>query len=204
MRREPPSSGASDASTSGSDAPRDDADLEGAGRFVEEGVRAAYTVLDSYLRQGRSVARKLGRLSFPSLMWGSDSRERQARLMELTGELAANWFDLVGLVTESLLDVRDSDSSSDVKVAYDVASARPALVELEFMPGKATTRIRSHGLQSLDASIRPIPACFDARDDRRVVVQIRVPGDQAPGLYTGVVLAAESGQIVGALSLELR
>jgi hypothetical protein len=184
-------------------APSDDAEA-GEGGFVEEGVRAAYTVLDGYLRQGRRVARKIGRVSLPAMTWGSDSRERHARFLELTGELAANWFDLIGLVTESLSSLGDSQPSHGLRIAYEVASARPARVELEFQPGRATTRVTSHGLQCLDPATSPIPVDFEARDDVCLIVKIRVPEAQPPGLYAGVLLAADSGQIVGTLSLELR
>jgi hypothetical protein len=63
--------------------------------------------------------------------------------------------------------------------------------------------VASPGLQSLDPRTTPIGVDFEARDER-LVVKIRVPPTQVPGLYNGVLLAAESGRIVGNMSLELR
>src|SRR5215468_8550190 len=75
------------------DARRDEDPADGRdGGFVDEGVRAAYTVLDAYLRQGRRVARSIGQYSLPMMTNRWRSRGRQTRLIRLTSELTANWF----------------------------------------------------------------------------------------------------------------
>jgi hypothetical protein len=191
------------------------------GSFVDAGVRAAYAVLDAYLRQGRRVARSIGQYSLPLMRSTRQARERQARFLQLTSELTANWFDLLGLATESFLpflepgaEPRDADerpakseparaASSIIGVTYDIASARPVRVRLDFEPGKATRDLACHGLRSLEQGRAPIAASFEARDDD-VLVTIRVPEQQPPGLYTDVVLDARTGRIVGSLCLELR
>jgi hypothetical protein len=75
---------------------------------------------------------------------------------------------------------------------------------MDFQPGVATSRITCHGLRSLDVGHPPIAATFVARDERDVVVSIRVPEHQPPGLYTDVVLDSRTGRIVGSICLELR
>ena len=202
------------------DAEFDDGPQDGEGGFIDEGVRAAYSVMDAYLRQGRRVARQIGRYSRPAVMSGGHRRELQARWLQLTSELAANWFDLLGLVTESLLPGRDGDDwedeaeaehyapdparSSPVKVAYEIKSARRVLVELEFHPGRATTRLASHPLRTLEPSNGAIDILFEARGDRKVVVKVTVPDEQPPGLYTGILLDADNGHAVGTIGLDLR
>ena len=210
--------GAPDYDSPGHDAPGDDGD----GGFVEAGVRAAYTVLDAYLRQGRRVARSIGRYSFPLMQSSRRARERQTRFLRLTSELTANWFDLLGLLTESLVpflepggEPQDADerpakseptraAASGVGVTYEIASARPVRVRLDFQPGKATRHLLCHGLRSLEQGRTPIPATFEARDEHEVLVTIRVPEHQPPGLYTDVVLDSRTGRIVGSICLELR
>ena len=197
-------------------------DDDGDGGFVDQGVRAAYTVMDAYLRQGRRVARSIGRYSLPNMMRGQRARGQQARFLQLTSELTANWFDLLGLVTESLVPLLEPErepgaadeqpetpepkqpAATSVAVAYDIASTRPALVQLDFQPGKATSRLKSHGLRSFYDGCTPIAASFDARDEHAVVVTIHVPDNQPPGLYTDVLLDSRTGRIVGSMSLELR
>ena len=197
-----------------------DTEDDGEGGFVDQGVRAAYTVIDAYLRQGRRVARRLGRISWPALMSGRRSRERQARFLQLTSELTANTFEMLGLITEMFLPGDDIDRDerhdaddeaerggsrvSKVAVAYDIVSARPALVQVELEPDKATGHITAHGLRSLKPDCTPIPVTFETLGENNLVVRIRVPDDQAPGLYTDVLLDSETGKIVGNMSLELR
>jgi hypothetical protein len=214
---------APDHDAPGYDDPGDGSD----GSFVDQGVRAAYTVVDAYLRQGRRVARSLGQYSLPLMTNRWRSRGRQARLIRLTSELTANWFELLGLLTESLVPLFDPGvepdqtderaappespraapatvGASSVGVSYDIASSRPVLVRLEFHSGKATSRITCLGLRSPGAGHPPIAATFAARHEHEVVVTIRVPEHQPPGLYTDVVLDARTGGIVGHISLELR
>jgi len=199
-----------------------DDDAPGDGSFVDEGVRAAYTVLDAYLRQGRRVARSIGQYSLPMMTNRWRSGGRQTRLIRLTSELTANWFELLGLITEGFLPLLDPgfepDESAEpaaapeppagaparTSVTYDIASSRPVLVRLDFQPGKATSRLTCHGLRSVEAGHAPIAATFVARDEHDVVVTIRVPEHQPAGLYTDVVLDSRTGRIVGTISLELR
>jgi len=92
-----------------------------------------------------------------------------------------------------------------VSFAYEVASTRPALVQAEFQPGRETEELASHGLFSLEPGRPPIGVAFGARGgDAGVVVSIRVPDTQEPGLYTGALLDARDGTPVGNLSLRLR
>jgi len=213
------SSQASEEEREDSAASENDAEGDGEGGFIEDGVRAAYTVLDAYLRHGRRVARKIGRVSWPTMMSDRRLRQRQARILQLASELTANYFDLLGFVTESLLSGYGSDRESQdpryaaeatddrapsMSVVYDIASVRPAVVQLEFQPGKATSRITSHGLRSLDQGCPPIHAAFEARGQHGVVVKVRVPTDQPPGLYNAILLDSDTGRIVGSMSLELK
>jgi hypothetical protein len=153
-------------------------------------------------------------------MSGRRARERQTRILQLTSELTANTVELMALMTEVLLPGDDTDSDekrdgdagtrpgssrvSDVAVAYDIASARPALVQVQLEPGKTISQITAHGLRSLDPACTPIKVTFEMPGERDLVVQIRVPDDQPPGLYTDVLLDSATGKIIGNISLELR
>jgi len=90
-----------------------------------------------------------------------------------------------------------------VPVAYEIASSRPAEVYLEFLPGRATDQLASHGLQSLKPA-PPVPVAFRANAARGgIVVSVQVPDSQPAGLYTAALLDARTGACVGTLSLEL-
>jgi len=92
-----------------------------------------------------------------------------------------------------------------VSVAYDIESTRPTRVQAEFQPGRETLELASHGLRCLDPGCPQIDVSFSTGPgDACVVVSIRVPDDQTPGLYTGTLLDARDGSPVGTLSLGLR
>ena len=84
------------------DAGRGDGSAE-AGDFVGEGVRVAYQVVEAYLRQGQQVAQQFGKFSYGPLTMANNMPELQTRWMELWTDLAANWFDMLGLLSESMV-----------------------------------------------------------------------------------------------------
>ncbi len=188
--------------------------------FVTSGVSAAYQVIDTYLKQGRNVARQLGKLSYAPLRMGRRVPELQARWLQLSNDLMADWFDLIGLYSEALMSLGDNDPAPSapppgaqapqaptgppLTVDYEVASPRPALLHHEFLDNRATPNLASHGLRSLDSSLVPIDVRFaSAPGEHRVVISVRIAADQAPGTYTGALLDASSGEAVGTLSLRL-
>ena len=81
---------------------------------------------------------------------------------------------------------------------------QPALVE-EFLPGRETVSLASHGLRCLEVGHATIPVEFEPdAHESRVLVRIRVPDGQPPGLYSDTLLHAATGESVGTLSLKLR
>jgi hypothetical protein len=183
--------------------------------FVADGVRSAYRVIDEYLNQGQRVARQIGSLSYGPMKLGASNPEVQGRWVQLTSELIANWFDLLGLVTETLAPSFEGEEASpehratpvapstQVHVSVEIASKRPALIEVGFQPGRDTVNVASHGLQNLGGG-ETIPVEFNARDHGTLIVRLSVPDDQPPGLYTGVLVVPETGAPVGTVSLTLR
>jgi len=189
------------------------------GSFVADGVRSAYDVIESYLQQGQSVARQLGGLSSLQNSDGAEPGNLQGRWLQLTSELAANWFDLLGLLTETLIPAGaqaeppapQPAASSPVpapapaiKVAYAITSHQPALVELDFHPGRETRQLVSPGLRSMTQPDTCIDVAFGNDEaGQRLVVQIAIQPDQPAGLYSGVLLNQATGKPAGSLTLEL-
>lgn len=204
----------------GSDPDHGDMDetSEAAGGFVAEGVRAAYQVIEAYLRQGQRVARTLGLPSYEPLVPMSRMNELSARWIQASGELMAIGFEFLGSVTESMVSgglapareergraAPPASPGGPIAVHYEIASSRLAHPHCDFLPGRETVTLASHGLRSLVPGCAPIPVEFDPEEqENRVLVRIRVPEGQPPGLYTGSLLHADSGESVGNLSLRLR
>jgi len=134
----------------------------------------------------------------------------------------ANWSDLVGVYTEAFASRAGSarpqgesqatpgpaprtSGTPAIQLAYEISSQRPALVDAEFFPARATLDLASHGLRCLRSSGPEIAVTFEQDPERqRTIVLIQVPDDQPAGLYTGALLNSHDGSMVGSLSLRIR
>jgi hypothetical protein len=190
---------------------------EAAGSFVAEGVHSAYEVVDTYLRQGQRVARSLGLPSYEPPLPASHVNELSARWIHASSELMAIGFEFFGSLAESMAAGYPPRGRGGpgpwpvpqpgrvVRVHYEIASIRPAQVNLQFLPGRDTVALASHGLRSLDPSAPAIPVEFEPIEaEHCVLVRVQIPEDQPPDLYTGALLDAHSGESVGSLSLRIR
>ena len=208
-------------SSSSPDNPADGQPVDATRDPIGSGVRAAYEVIEGYLREGQHAAQQYAKHAYAPIHIATDPAGLQARSLQLWADLVANWFDLLGVLTESLVQPVAAATSSEntrrqaqdaqgspgdvrpVQLAYEVASARPVRVFAQFHAGRETTHLATHGLRSL-TSDGSIDVAFEVPHDHGpVVVKIRVPDGQEPGLYTGPLLHARDGTAVGNLSLQL-
>jgi hypothetical protein len=189
---------------------------------IADGVRLGYQVIDAYLKQGQRFARQFvapgsGRPA------NGNSDDLDIRSVQILTELMANWSDLLGLYTEGLNAAGGStrrqheseeqeatasvakSKASSIRLAYEITSRRPALVDVEFFSGRETFNLASHGLRCLGSSGPDIGVGFVAEPERRrAIISIQVPDDQPPGLYTGALLDPHDGSTVGSLSLRIQ
>lgn len=191
--------------------------------FVADGVRLGYQVIDAYLQQGQRIARQFVTTPSAGSATNGDTDERDIRSMQFLTEVMANWSDLLGTYTEALnttsgaarsqglapdhpaaAPVSRSDASL-VRLAFQITSRRPALVDAEFFPGRETVDLAAHNLRCLGASAPEIGVAFEPDGDRgRTIVSIEVPDGQPAGLYTGALLDSRDGTTVGSVSLRVR
>jgi hypothetical protein len=208
-------------SSTSPDNPADDRPFDQTGDPIGNGVRAAYEVIEGYMRQGQQAAQQYAKRSYAPFQTAPETSDLQARSLQLWTDLVANWFDLLGVLTESMVrpaaaskngegtsrQAPDGEAAQSqvrpVQLAYEVASAQPVRVYAEFHPGRETIHLATHGLRSLTSSGCINVAFETPQGDGPVVIKIRVPGGQEPGLYTGALLHAHSGTAVGNLTLQL-
>jgi hypothetical protein len=182
----------------------------------------AYRVIDAYVRQGREAARQFTQAGYGVPNANAGSPDPQVRATQLLTDLVANSFDLLGLYSDWLSPkpaagggsspVQDRSAvppsphrDSGVQLAYEVASSQPALVYGEFLPGRHTVDVASHGLRQLGSDVPELSvSCKPDPDAGRVVVAIKVPNAQPVGVYTGLLVSRRDGSPVGSLSLTIR
>jgi hypothetical protein len=191
---------------------------------VSDGVRLGYQVIDTYLKQGQTIARQFVGTPYGADSGNGHSEQPDLRSLQLLTELMANWSDLVGVYTEALSSAAGSirppvrppenpsgaavprtSAPSTVQLAYELTSRRPALVDVEFFPGRDTLDLAAHALRCLDSSAAEIAVVFEKQPDRqRTIVSINVSDDQPAGLYTGTLMDSRDGSAVGTVSLRIR
>ena len=162
------------------------------------------------------MARQIGKLSYAPLQFGGRIPEIQSRWLQLSNSLMADWFELLGLYSQTIMSASDGYSRDREPTApgesrpsvapvvdYEVISSQKALLHHEFHPNCATLDFASHGLRNLDPSFASIDIAFEhAAGENRVLVKVHIPDEQPPGLYTGAILDAASGVAVGTMSLK--
>lgn len=196
------------ASRSPTSSADDDADPPDTSRFIENGVRNAYTVVDRYISEGQRIASQIGQ-SYAELGLGEGGREFQARWLQLSGELIANWFDLLGLVSETLIPERDTRSNADPAGAshavLEVDSARPVRIDARLVPRAHCFELADGELRDRDPDHAAIPFIALADPETaEVTIRARISANQPAGSYRGNVANRATGEILGTLSVEVR
>lgn len=207
---------ASRAGASTSTSPQDDieASVSSGGRFVEQGVRSAYEVIDAYIQQGQKIASELAGMSYSGLPLLENTQELQGRWVQLSSELLANWFDLIGLAFQTVMpgqagrqNEQESPGSAArepaPQITWDIRSPRAVRLRADLVPGAGRFALTTEGLRS-QSGAASIPAVLETRfNDGSVGIRVEVPADQPDGTYIGTVLNSQTGEIVGEAMLEL-
>lgn len=179
--------------------------------FIENGVRNAYSVVDRYLNEGQRIASEFGQ-SYADIGLGERGQEFQARWLQLSGELIANWFDLLGLLSENLIPegglAAESESPGEDNQCHpvlEVESARPVRIDARMAPGAHRYELADGEVRDKDSNAPPIPfIALSDPDACEVTVRAQIPADQPVGSYKGNVANRVTGEILGTLTLDVR
>jgi hypothetical protein len=204
LRRDDPDRTEPNRSFSGTFQP----DAAGEEDFVTRGVRMGYRLVEEQMRRGQQVAQEAG------TRFGSsrgDMRELAEHALRFYGDLytdaALFWLDAATSMTAPV-DTASSKSASvpapGLAVPLDIASSRPTRVTLNLQTGAGRTALRVLTMRSNDASKPPLMDVSFQAGGELPVLRVRVPNEQPADLYHGVVCDAQSGAVLGTLSVEIR
>ncbi len=200
---------------------------------VAHGVDAGYRVVEEQLRQGRRIAEELaGGRGYGAAFTEGGVRDLGERTMRYYGDLLALWMEALDTLLVRRGREPDADAADDghspprrraggagarargaspkatagaTTAIVEVASKRPAQVTLSLDPEAADAVLDAgplvaHGSGAAaltDVVIERVPG------QAAPVVRVRVPDEQPPGRYNGVVVDAESGLPLGTLSVRI-
>jgi hypothetical protein len=206
--------------------PREAADgaasADGAERdVVAQGVGLGYRVIEEQIRQGQRVAEQISAASYSPSAIGGDMREASERMVRYSADLLALWFDFVNSTMANGELMRNFSASlqgarppaeatgpaaaASTSVAVELCSIRPVRVTLDLKAHAAGRSLATHGLRAADIDKPPLTEVgFErAADAAPLVLRLRVPETQPPGLYTGVVIDKQSGELLGTLTAQV-
>ena len=205
--------------------PADPAHSDMGNETVSRGVKLGYEVIEEHLRQGQKVAQMLSGRSTERKTVEGNIRAMAERIFRYSADLGSLWVDFIDSIAGSPEAVRDlvsmfssKEKSPEVQpnggesrpVSVEVVSARPARVTLDIRPESAGRRLVVHDLRAAGSDIPPLTGIrfvtgrADAlRTDALTYFRITVPAQQPVGLYHGVVMDQDSGQVCGTLSVRI-
>ena len=183
--------------------------------IVAASVRAAYSVVDRNLQEGRTAAERL-RAAGVSQAEAPTAREIANRVLHLSRDLGATWLDLVGSLMREP-DVRgmiDKFATSDrsqrppgspvVMVTQRLSSRRPTEVTLSPLHLADPSRLPGiAGLFSVAPGTPPIATVHFALRNDRLELNLAIADDQPAGAYAGTVVDADSQAPIGTLAVRI-
>jgi hypothetical protein len=99
----------------------------------------------------------------------------------------------------------ENSAGAAAAISVEIASAKPIRVSLDVGHGADRLSLMTHGLRAVEPDKPALSDInFKAADKHgRATLQIRVPDSQPSGLYSGVVVERESGEVRGTLVVRL-
>jgi hypothetical protein len=199
------------------------------GGGIARSVELGYRVIDDYIRQGRSVAERLGARTYGPEAVGADVQELGARMMRYASDFMAVWVQLMevsvgggarparearppvpeaaGPVAAAATDgapisMREPEGT---RVRVEVASLWPTEVWLDLRPEAATASVVVHALRATDPEIPRLDDVSFANGPANdpPVLRVRIPPSQPPGVYNGLIIDRQTNRPVGTVSVRV-
>jgi hypothetical protein len=183
---------------------------------VENAVFTAYQVLEQAMRRGRDAARRYttssdGDPTMSGERNGQDPRDLYAQAFRAWTGMLSTWADLLGpLIPPGMRPAwppaapGESAPPQGVHLVLDVASSRPVEVELDLQPAAPGAELAVQDLRAFEPGKPAIPgARLERLDGGRLRLHLRVPQDQPPGVYAGMVYDPARSERCGSLTVRL-
>lgn len=205
---EPPPSGA------GADAAEPDpAVADVIGRSVD----LAYRVIDDYIQQGQRAAARAARGAYGPAAFTADMQDWSAGMLRYASEFAEVWMGFASRAAATAQPAPaptpagptpvtpPSPAARPGAVTIEIVAARPTQVSLDIAPESHDKPLVVRPLRGMTPTAPPIAdvVFVPATADQPARLTLRVPPDQPPGAYHGIVLDADRNLPVGALMVRI-
>lgn len=193
----------------------------GAADIVSRAVDLGYRVVDEYIRQGQRAAEQLGARAPVADAMGRDVQELAVRMAQYTSDAFVLWLELMNAALGTSARANGHATAPATPHGWEsVASApadRPLRVRLDVTgPGAVEATLdlapeasrRPLTVQALRAADPAKPRLTEVRvvagdGEEPATLVVRIPDDQPPDLYSGVVVDAETGRLAGTVAIRV-
>ena len=194
------------------------------GRSVDLG----YRVVEDYIRQGQKAAERMSSGTYGPDALAGDVRELGMRMARYASEFMAVWFDFMeraaaggsmpwgpappvapdgASTAPAPVPPRGTapDGAERTRVRVEVASPWPTEVALDLQPDAARRPLVVHALRAIEPDKPRIDAVsfHGGSAEAPATVRIRVPAEQPPGVYSGLIVDQETAAPAGTLSVRV-
>lgn len=204
---------------------RDGAGVGSLGEAVSRSVELGYRVVDEYIRQGQRAAQRLNDRSLGPETITRDVQDLTARMAQYASDFFGVWFEMLELATAGSGARRAGaengapapasaptppraprdPSGERTRVRVEVTSTRPAEVSLDLIPDAAGRTLVVHALRAVDPE-KPRLTDVVLEPGARggpLTLRVRVPADQPPGVYNGLIIDEQTSRPAGTVSVRL-
>jgi hypothetical protein len=190
------------------------------GDTVSESVKLGYSVIQEQIRQGRRIAQQMSEGALRAAGPNKDLAQILQRMLHFSTDFGALLVDLTETMWrlsssgEPRVDrgsrgdngpaARDSAPAA-TNMSFDINARRPTKVLLDLRADANAATLGTPGLHALNGDAAPLTEIAFARGARGQMpgLTVRIPDEQPPGTYTGVVVDRETNEPRGTLSIRL-
>jgi hypothetical protein len=185
---------------------------------LAEGVELAYSVIDKYIAEGRRTAEGISNQAYPTRAANDNLQDILERTLRFQSEMLPLWVETLatlvkvaplqnGAATAPEAWPRPSGApkSETMAVSIEVVSLRPVQVSVELRPSSESQPLVALGLNAVDPK-KPVLTDISLVPDEvpgRVKLRLRIPENQPPGTYSGVIVNRDNGETQGTLSIRI-
>lgn len=200
---------------------------------VAHGVETGYRVIDEYLRQGQNVARGMSTPPASGGTPPDDGfQSRMGAMLRTFADFTSLWLDLMGRATSGGTAAREpgvtpaggtagpfsaggapgvAAASPEAQVGaspwltLDIESTRRTEVTVDLRPRSSDGALRVQDLRASEPGLPHIQGVVieAVPGEDRMVIRIRVPDEQPPGTYSGIILDEQAGLPRGTISVRV-
>ncbi len=177
-----------------------------ADKVITDTVKLAYDVAEEQIDQGRLAAERVRDGSYNAADFDEDVRAQVDRLLRVSKDLGVQWFEILNAILKASAGAtKTARPTPPVTLSFEVKSSRRAQVTADIWPTAGRFVPLVLPLHSDDGDVPPLTNIHLVTDERtRPVLVVEIPDKQPAGVYSGVVVDADTRQPGGVVTVRVQ